>query len=143
VWREKLLGLDPEVQFHDPASAEALAQLERAISVPVPRDLVALLSETNGVSGQYGLGLVWSADRILRDNESFRTSADFGEVYMPFDPLLFFADAGNGDQFAFPITAAGARNDVFVWDHEDDSRRWYAASLEQYLAWWLSGERGV
>ena len=62
---------------------------------------------------------------------------------MPFDPLLFFADAGNGDQFAFPITTAGARNDVFVWTHEDDSRRWYAASLDKYVAWWLSGDHPV
>jgi hypothetical protein len=33
--------------------------------------------------------------------------------------------------------AAGTRDDVFVWDHETDSRRWYAESFEQYLAWWL------
>jgi hypothetical protein len=62
---------------------------------------------------------------------------------MPFDSLLFFADAGNGDQFAFPITGARVRDDVFVWDHESDSRRWYAGSLGQYIDWWLSGEHPV
>jgi hypothetical protein len=59
---------------------------------------------------------------------------------MPFDSLLFFADTGTGDQFAYPITPTGIRDDIYVWDHEDDSRRWYAARLEQYLAWWLSGD---
>ena len=62
---------------------------------------------------------------------------------MPFDALLFFADAGNGDQFAFPITATAARDDVFVWDHENDSRSWYAASLKSYLESWLTGSRAV
>jgi SMI1-KNR4 cell-wall len=89
------------------------------------------------------LAIVWPADRILDDNSSFRADAEFAKLYMPFDDLLFFADAGNGDQFAFPITAAGARADVFVWNHEDDSRRWYASSLEQYLTWWLSGEHPI
>ena len=33
---------------------------------------------------------------------------------MPFDHLLFFADAGNGDQFAFPIVADGVvRQDIY------------------------------
>jgi hypothetical protein len=143
VWREKLLALDPDLEFHQPASAEALEELQRAISVSVPGDLVALLGETNGVGDRYGAGLVWSTDRILAYNESFRAAPEFAELYMPFDPLLFFADAGNGDQFAFPITAAGIRDDVFVWDHESDSRRWYAGSLAQDLSWWLSGEHPV
>ena len=33
---------------------------------------------------------------------------------IPFDHLLFFADAGNGDQFAFPIVADGVvRQDIY------------------------------
>jgi hypothetical protein len=79
----------------------------------------------------------------MRDNLSFRVSSEVADLHMPFDSRLFFADAGNGDQFALPITATGARGDVFVWDHESDSRNWYAGSVEQYLAWWLSGEHPV
>jgi hypothetical protein len=56
---------------------------------------------------------------------------------MPFDPLLFFADAGNGDQFAFVLR--DRRKDVFVWDHETDSRKWVAPDLGSYLTWWLDG----
>jgi hypothetical protein len=143
MWREKVLALQPAASFNDPARPDVLHELECALSLAVPSDLAALLRESDGVSDRYGAGLVWSAARIISDNLSFRSSADFAAVYMPFDALLFFADAGNGDQFAFPITAVGVRDDVFVWDHEDDSRRWYAGSLEQYLAWWLSGEHPI
>jgi hypothetical protein len=59
---------------------------------------------------------------------------------MPFDHLLFFADAGNGDHFAFALHAGVVRRpDVFAWNHEDDSRNWAAPSLEKYLEWWLTG----
>jgi hypothetical protein len=91
------------------------------------------------VRGESGLGVVWPVERIASDNASFRVS--FRDVYMPFDALVFFADAGNGDQFAFPVTSTGARDDVFVRDHENDSRTWFAPSLRLYLAWWLTGER--
>lgn len=53
----------------------------------------------------------------------FRQSVDFRELYMPFDCLLFIADAGNGDQFAYSIVGGAIRrDDIFAWDHENDSR---------------------
>jgi SMI1 / KNR4 family (SUKH-1) len=66
----------------------------------------------------------------------FRANPEFARLYMPFD-LLFFADAGNGDQFAFVLR--DSRKVVFVWDHESDSRRWVARDLDTYLTWWLDG----
>nr|WP_329202312.1 MULTISPECIES: SMI1/KNR4 family protein [unclassified Streptomyces] len=53
------------------------------------------------------------------------------QLYMPFDALLFFGDNGGGDQFAFVQTPR--RPDVFVWEHETDSRRWVAGDLRDYL----------
>ena len=67
----------------------------------------------------------------------FRRDPEFARLYMPFEPLLFFADAGNGDQFAFVIRDRPA--DVFVWDHESDSRSMVAPGLATYLEWWLDG----
>jgi hypothetical protein len=93
------------------------------------------------MTDEYGAGLIWPVDRVVKDNQRFRTT--MSAHYMSFESLLFFADAGNGDQFAFPITSQGARDDVFVWDHESDSRRRYAGSLAQYLEWWLSGEHPI
>jgi hypothetical protein len=70
-----------------------------------------------------------------------RSSPDFANLYMPFEAMLFFADAGNGDQFAFVIRDRPA--DVFVWDHETDSRTMIAPSLATYLEWWLNGRLSI
>lgn len=57
---------------------------------------------------------------------------------MPFDSLVFFGDNGGGDQFAF--ARLPDRPDVFVWEHETDSRYVVAGSLAQYVT--LSLESG-
>ncbi len=140
MWRELISSLCEDCEFNQPAVFSEIAAVEEALAIKLPDDLKDLLKETNGISGQYGLGLIWSAERIQSDNIEFRTTADFKDLYMPFDPLLFFADAGNGDQFAFRILNGEIRyNDVFVWNHEDDSRAWAATSLKRYLESWLSG----
>ncbi|MBX6314687.1 MAG: SMI1/KNR4 family protein [Isosphaeraceae bacterium] len=143
-WRELVERLTPDCEFSPPATIGQLAAVERALGVALPDDLRGLLVESNGIAGQYGLGLVWPVERIEADNLAFRSNADFRELYMPFDHLLFFADAGNGDQFAYAVLAGEVRrDDVFVWNHEDDSRTWAAPSLERYLEWWLSGQLKV
>jgi hypothetical protein len=140
MWQELIRRLITDCEFAPPASLGRLAAAEQALGVELPGDLRSLLLESDGVLGEYGLGLVWSVERIETDNIAFRSNADFRELYMPFDHLLFFADAGNGDQFAFAILAGAVRRpDVFAWNHEDDSRTWVAPSLEKYLEWWLSG----
>jgi hypothetical protein len=137
MWRDLISGLAPSVSFSDPSTEAEFAEAEAALGGPLPEPLVDLLRESDGVVGEYGLGLVWPLRRVVEDNLAFRSNPDFRDLYMPFDPLLFFADAGNGDQFAFVWTPR--RDEVFVWDHESDSRRWVAQSLERYLEWWLTG----
>jgi SMI1-KNR4 cell-wall len=141
VWQETVSALAPNAKFSRPAPADELEAIGRALSITLPRELRELLAETNGISDRYGGGLVWPAYRIVSDNLMFRSS--FDGLYMSFDSLLFFADAGNGDQFAFAIKRGQEGEldpDVYVWDHEDDSRRWYAGSLLKYLESWLGGE---
>lgn len=140
MWKQLIGSLTPDHEFAPPAAWAEVALAEEKLGLKFPDHLRDLLFETNGVQGQYGLGLIWPVDRIVADNMNFRTNADFKDLYMPFDPLLFFADGGNGDQFAFPIQLNTVRrNDVFVWNHEDDSRTWVAPSLAKYLEWWLNG----
>jgi len=140
MWQELIRRLTTDCKFNPPVSASQLAVTERVLGMALPDGLRDLLLESNGVAGEYGLGLIWPVERIETDNLAFRSKAHFRELYMPFDHLLFFADAGNGDQFAFPVLAGEVRRpDVFAWDHEDDSRSWVAPSLEKYLEWWLSG----
>ncbi len=140
-WRTRLAGLTPPPEFTAPASPDRVTEVEARLGVALPEELAELLAESDGLLGEYGLGLVWPSERILHDNLSFRANLDFRELYMPFDPLLFFGDAGNGNQFAFAINAGRIRRpDIFAWDHENDSRTWVAPSLERYLDWWLAGK---
>lgn len=139
MWRVRILALCPSAEFGAACPSAELSDTEAALGAELPRALRELLLESDGVRGPYGTGLVWSTARCRSDNLHFRTNANFRELYMPFDSLLFFADAGNGDQFAFPVVGGSVKNDVFVWNHEDDSRTWVAPSLERYVEWWLTG----
>jgi hypothetical protein len=103
MWKDKISRWTDIVDFNGPAAPTALQECERALGQLLPRGLAELLLECDGVVGEYGLGLVWPIERIMSDNLAFRTNPDFASLYMPFDPLLFFADAGNGDQFAFVV----------------------------------------
>ena len=141
MWRESILQWERSAKFAQPTSMTALAEAEAALGSTFPEDLRSLLLESNGVSGEYGLGLVWDVARIVKDNKFFRAQADFRRLYMSFESLFFFADAGNGDQFAFRVLAGQVKKSgVYAWNHENDSRIWVASSLKQYLEWWLSGK---
>jgi len=141
MWKQLVEQCSSAITCHVPASEEQLAAAERVLGVRFPEELRSCLLESDGIEGEYGLALVWPLERIVRDNRQFRENEEFRELYMPFDSLLFFADAGNGDQFAYPIRAGQVRrDDIFVWNHEDDSRSWVAPSLAKYLDWWLSGK---
>jgi hypothetical protein len=141
MWRELIRNLAPDCEFCEPAAYMQIAEAEQVLALKFPDELSSLLRESNGIHGSYGLGLVWPIERIREDNLMFRSDEGFRELYMPFDPLLFFGDAGNGDQFAFAIHAGVIRRtDVFGWSHEDDSRTWQAPSLAKYLEWWATGK---
>ncbi len=141
MWRELIQALDPMSTFSAGATKLQLTKLEEALKLALPDELESLLMESNGVYGAYELQLVWSAEDIAQLNRDMRTSVLLRESYMPFENLLFFANAGNGDRFAFSIIQGAIRRpDIFVWDHENDSRTWVAPSLRQYIEWWLSGK---
>ncbi|MGW3204290.1 SMI1/KNR4 family protein [Streptomyces sp. NPDC001135] len=130
MWKEIAAEAYPGAEFTGPAAAAGLTEAGRRLGLPLPAELVSLLGETDGIVGHDGVDTVWPLERIVRDNLQFRSDPAFAALYMPFDPLLFFGDGG-GDQFAFVRTPA--RPDVFVWEHEDDSRRWAARDLRDYL----------
>jgi hypothetical protein len=132
-------SLDPKVEFGLPVHPVEISQAERVLGVKLPDRLRSLLLETNGTVSEYGSALVWPLKRIRDDNRSFRENREFRRLYMPFESLLLFADAGSGDQFFYPIVGGEIRRpDVFVWNHEDDSRQWVAPSLQIYFEWWFA-----
>ena len=129
-----------EAHTNAPATQRALRAAQERLGHGLPDDLRVLLEESDGIQGEYDLALVWPVDRIAQDNFHFRTNADFADLYMPFDGLLFFADAGNGDQF---FVSLSGNNEVYVWDHEDDSRTWVASTVLGYLEGWMRGHLKV
>ncbi|NOS94566.1 MAG: SMI1/KNR4 family protein [Cyclobacteriaceae bacterium] len=137
----QILKYSDKCIFNKSAELIELERCEKILGMELPKVLRDLLLESNGIQGEYGLRLLWTIDEIIETNTTFRTNTDFKELYMPFDNLLFFADGGNGDQFGFSIISGQVRrNDIFVWNHENDSREWVAPDLLKYFEWWLSGQ---
>lgn len=141
MWKEFINSLSNEYEFQEPANKKEIIEAEEQLGVRLPDDLRELLKESNGILGEYRISLIWDIKRIVQDNLSFRNSSDFKELYMPFDCLLFFADAGNGDQFAYPIlNGTISKDDIYVWNHEDDGRTWVASSLKWFIDGWSNGQ---
>lgn len=134
--RTEQIGTWGEAHFAEPATREAIGTVEADLGHPLPTELRDLLAETNGIAGEHELGLLWSVERIAADNAHFRSSTEFAHLYMPFEALLFFADAGNGDQFFVSLRGS---NEIYVWDHENDSRSWVAPTVLDYLRGWMQG----
>ena len=144
MWKNLASSINNKCEFKSAVSASAIIRAEGILNIKLPHALKECLSETNGILGEYNLNLIWPIERIESSNIEFRENIDFKELYMPFDSLLFFGDAGNGDQFAFPILSGEVRrNDVFVWSHEDDSRTWIAPNLQHFVEWFLNGRISV
>jgi hypothetical protein len=141
VWTELVAGITKEHQFRAPASPAEIGAVARTVGCELPSELIAALEESNGIYGPYTLGLIWNTEMMIEQNEAMRSTSDFRELYMPFNCLLFFGDAGNGDLFGYSILDGEVRkNDIFAWNHEDDSRTWVAPNLQRYLEWWLTGK---
>jgi hypothetical protein len=101
MWVELASGLFVEAAFAPPVGQERIDAADARLGGAFPDDLRALLSETDGVRGEFLVDVVWEVERIVGVNLEFRSRADFAGLYAPFDGLLFFGDNGGGDQFAF------------------------------------------
>ena len=145
MWKELIQQFTSECEFSEPVYPGQIIAADSSLGVEMPADLRELLARPMAFKASMDWDSSGNLDRIVQDNLMFRHNANFRDLYMPFDHLYFFADAGNGDQFAFPIQADGLihRLDVFVWNHEDDSRSWVASSLKDYLDRWLTGRLKV
>ncbi|MFD8141652.1 SMI1/KNR4 family protein [Streptomyces sp. NPDC059708] len=131
MWRQAATDVFPGAGFSEPARASDLVAAETRLGRTLPAELRDLLLESNGVVGHTHVDTVWPIDQIVERNLLFWSDQTFAQLYMAFDALLFFGDNGGGDQFAF--VRKPERPDIFVWEHESDSRRWVANNLRDYL----------
>ncbi|PED87845.1 MULTISPECIES: SMI1/KNR4 family protein [Bacillus cereus group] len=140
MWKTFISNVSTDFQFKVPATKDEISQIKEKLNVELPNDLSSLLNETNGVFDEYDCLFIWSIEQILKENLNLRSFNDFKDLYMPFDCLLFFADGGNGDLFGYAIlNGAIQKDDVYVWNHENDSRTWVAPSLKTFIEWWNNG----
>ena len=140
MWRELIAAGDGiGVRLAEPATEAAVAAAGRALGAAFPESLADLLVETDGIADQYGFPIAWPIDRLVERNRAMREEPEFPDLYMPFDCLLFFGEIGNGDLVGFRVMRGASPDDVYVWDHELDSRIWIAPSLEAYLRKQLDG----
>lgn len=149
-WKEYIskLGLQDvsnSFEFNAPGTPLELKDLMNQFDLSeLPAELEDLYIQTNGINqlldGTLIDELVWPIERVIETNNYYRSDPELKGVYMPFDQLLFVSDAGNGDLFGFE-TINGKFNsyDIFVWDHEDDSRTWVAPNLKIFIEGWTNG----
>ena len=142
MWIKTISEFSKNCRFFAPASLSELENCERQLGTNLHDSLRGLLLETNGIyETESELRILFTVDEIIEQNQFFRTNPVQRDLNMPFDNLVFFADSGSGDLFAMAITGTQiSRKDIFVWNHEDDSRSWVAPDLETYFNWWLSGK---
>jgi cell wall assembly regulator SMI1 len=126
-----------EATLYRPATEEEIESCEQALQHRCPDELRSLLAETNGIEDEFGTEILWNAERIGEENRNFRNNPDFAELYMPFDSLTFFGDAGDGHQFG---VAMRGNLEVYCWNHENDSRTWIAPSVIRFVEDYLSGK---
>ncbi|MGG0459093.1 SMI1/KNR4 family protein [Bacillus mycoides] len=140
MWKNIIRSISLDLRLKNPATKDELTEVQKYLHVELPNDLSHLLQETNGIEGEYG-DFIWDASRIKTENMNMRNTVVFKDLYMPFDCLLFFADSGNGDLFGYSIlNGIVQRDDIYVWNHENDSRTWFAPSLKTFMKWWGSGK---
>lgn len=129
MWRELAISILPNPTFEPGVDESALVEAENALGDSFPNELRSLLLETNGIVAE-GLSVVWPLNEIVEQNLDFRTR-DIFEDYLPFEGLLFFGDNGYGDQYAFHLR--NGLDEIYIWDHENDSRSWAERGLERYF----------
>lgn len=124
-----------------PPRQDAIAAAEARLGHPLSDALRSLYEKSDGFEDEWGCSCVMRLNDLVTENEQMRTDDENRAHYMPFGSLLFFGQVGNGDLLFHPVLTPGIREDVFLWDHEDDSRRWYAPGVPEALKRACSDER--
>ncbi|WP_342032906.1 SMI1/KNR4 family protein [Priestia megaterium] len=128
--------------YGEPASIEDIEVLEKLFSIQIPKELRSLLYETNGVNDSYGYSLIWSIEKIIRENLNLGERLE--DIYLPFNNLLFFSDARNGDMFGYSISDRSIKqNDIYLWNHGNNEQTQIAPSLNDFVEDWISGKLSI
>jgi len=135
-WLQRAKTCFPDAAGPGAMSDRQLVLAETQLGRRLPDPLRGIYRECGGVFANHGTPLVMPLDDLVKRNEWLRGSDSSAGLYMPFDHLLFFGEEGNGDLYAFPIAIDGGygNQNIYEWDHENDSRSWRASSIGDLFA---------
>jgi len=130
-WRDRARICYPRVSLHPPVLPGALAEAEDKLGITLPEELKEIYAESDGVFMNTGANTIMPLEDMIAENLDLRDRDQYEDLYMPFDNLLFFGRAGNGDLWAFGIKANGKIDtlNLYGWDHETDARPWIARDI--------------
>ena len=138
MWKNYISKIVGDAQFNAPVTEKELRSIKGELNIELPKSLIELYSETNGVEGSY-YSYIWSTEMLIKENLSVWGIEEF-ENYKKPGNLLFFVDAGNGDLFGYLIINGEVESeDIYVWNHENGSRRVVASTLKEFIKGWYSG----
>lgn len=142
MWKNYISNIVEDAQFNAPVTEKELRSLKEELNIELPKPLIELYRETNGVKGPY-YSYIWSTKMLIKENLSVLRIEEF-ENYKKPDNLLFFVDAGNGDLFGYLIINGKVESeDIYVWNHENGSQRVVAPSLKEFIKGWYSEEISI
>ncbi|TXT63742.1 MAG: SMI1/KNR4 family protein (modular protein) [Promethearchaeota archaeon] len=130
-WKNIIPMISEEWKITKPAKSYLIQNIERKFQIQLPKELLTLYDQTNGVKDQFSYDLIFPVEVLIEKNTEMRTYDGFKDLYMPFDNILFIGEYGNGDLFGYPINMnRKIRNRfIFIWNHENDSRKWASMSI--------------
>jgi cell wall assembly regulator SMI1 len=130
-WRDKINLCFPACKLSNPAPKALILDSESKLGRTLPADLVALLSESNGFTTARGDSVIEPIDYIISDTLDLWSYED---LYIAPKTMVAFGGPGDGDRYFFPILPNGEyKDEVYLWDHETDSRKWISQSLADFL----------
>ncbi|WND35732.1 SMI1/KNR4 family protein [Streptomyces sp. BB1-1-1] len=73
----------PSAEPREPATPRDLERIQATLQLALPTELRSLLLESDGLLDEYGTEVVWSAERIISDNVTFRSDEQYRSLYDP------------------------------------------------------------
>jgi SMI1 / KNR4 family (SUKH-1) len=140
---------DRSFEFYEPAQSKLFEEFKQTFKTELPDSLKSLYVQTNGVGELLKINesplligyLILKLEDLITQNLELRQNESFAELYMPFDCLLFFSNAGNGDYFGFRVLNNMIEwDEIYCWNHETDERIRVANNLFDFLTKWVKGE---
>lgn len=136
------------VKIQPPCPESEIDRAERAIGYPFPKELRALLRETDGDKW-----LLWSAKEIIDNVEINKDLLPFfeqnfsREAYADrIERFIFFAGNGCGDLYCYRVSPEGIPDEsvIYIWEHEDMGEKccWraVASNMSELITRYYNGE---